>query len=563
MAAHVPVAPGFPQMVPSGSRYQSGPEEVLLRNVEACTELARSLRATFGPAGLRKLVVGDSPRGLLSGSVATVLRELRVEQPAARLLAEAVQAQAEAVGDGRATVLLLGGSLLEQAGAALQSGLPVAELSGGLRQAADRALQLLDGLCCGELEAEADTGRVERVLRVAVGAKLGSEVGPVSQLLAEACVAVQQVLDHGWELDPERVRVCRVPGGGLSDSRLVRGLVMCLGSGDKAEAEAGGLVHALGQVRVAVYDCAFEPARPQLAATALARGPNELHVLSSSEQRATEALVVQLEKAGVQLVVVGSRLNSVAQHCAERRGLLSLRLRSRRLLATVARAVHARPLLYPRAPQADELGHLQRVGFSEEGGWLLVTLEPEEEEGGTVHRTILLRGSTPGLLDTAEQAVHDGLCTYQLLGRDGRLVPGAGATELALAVRLAAEAEACAGLERYAFSALAHALESVAGALVWNAGGKEPQAVARLRVLHQCGRASLGFDLEAGGEEALDVVQAGICESLLLKRSALRLATQAALAILGVDQVFLAKKSGGPKPRPENPNWDLPPDHID
>ncbi|XP_051900680.1 T-complex protein 1 subunit theta-like [Pristis pectinata] len=559
MAAHVPRAPGYPQMLSSGAQHLSGPDQVLLRNTEACAELARSLRATFGPAGLRKLVVGDGPRALLTGDAATVLRELRIEQPAADMLAQAVRAQDEAAGDGRAAVLLLGGALLERAGRLLREGLPAAELSRGLRQASGRALRALDGLCCGALEAEAGAGRVARALRAAVGAKLRGDEGPVPRLVAEACLAVREASGPGWELEPERVRVCRVPGGGLADSRLLRGLALRLGGG--GEAEAGGALRALGPARVAVYDCAFEPARPRLAATARVRDPEELRALGQAEERAAEAGVAQLERAGVRLLAVGGRLSDAALHWAERCGLLVLRLHSRRALAALARASQATPLLRPRPPAPGELGRLRRLGLSEEGGWLLATLEPAE--GAAACCTVVLRGSTPGLLDAAEQAVRDGLSTYRALGRDGRLVPGAGATEMELAVRLAAEAEACAGLEQYAFRAYAGGLEDVAGALVRNAGGPEERAVARLRALHQRGAAGLGFDLEAGGEAALDAAQAGLCEPLLVKRSGLQLAAQAALAVLGVDQVIVAKKSGGPKPRPDNPNWDLPPDRID
>ncbi|XP_048380275.1 T-complex protein 1 subunit theta-like isoform X2 [Stegostoma tigrinum] len=551
MAAHVPKPPGYLQMLTSGARYFSGLEEVVYRNIEACKELSQSLRATYGPSGLNKLVVSHLQKILVTGDSSTVLREYQIEHPAANMLVLAMKMQEEEVGDGRTLVLLLAGSLLDRAGSLLRSGLSVPEVIKGYCQGCQRALEVLDELCCGQLEAPLDEGAVANTVRTPIMSKQCGYEGPLSQLVARSCVVVCSG-GHGV-FDPDLVRVCKVLGAGVGDSVVLGGMAF------KKEAES--LVTSVRDARVAVYSCPFELSRPETKGTVLLQGPADMLGFGDGEERLMEAQVRALLQAGVTVLVVGGKVGDLALHYADQHQLMVVRLHSRHELTRLAKAVGATPLLKLGTPSPEELGNCDRVYLQEVGSTQLVVFE--QEKGAPAVATILLRGPLHGLQDQLEEAIRDGVSTYRSLGLDPRLVPGAGATEVELALRVAAHGASCPSLEQYAIQEYARSFQDVAEALVRNAGDQEQQVIARLYAAHQEGHRNLGFDMESGGTDLLDAAEAGIWDPLLVKRSAIRLATNAAVTVLSVDQIIMAKKSGGPKPRGDNPNWDEPPDHID
>ncbi|XP_067828392.1 T-complex protein 1 subunit theta-like [Heptranchias perlo] len=550
MAAHVPKAPGYLQMLTSGAKYFSGLEEVVYRNIEACKELASSLRATYGPSGLNKLVISHLQKVSVTGDASAVLREFQIEQPAASMLVLAVKTQEEEVGDGRALVLILAGILLERAGGLLQMGLSVPEVIEGYRRGCRKALEVLESLECATLENLRDEGEVAAALRAPIMSKQYGYEGLLSGLVARACVSV---LPESGTFDTDSVRVCKVLGAGVMDSLVLGGMVF------KKETES--LVRAVRDARVVIYSCPFELAQTQTKGTVLLSGAAELLDFSQGEEEATEAQVREIVGCGVTVVVVGGRVGDLALHYADKHQLMVVRLHSRYELVRLGRAVGATPLLklYPPAPE--EIGHCHHVHLREVGDTQVVVFEQERHSPIS---TILLRGSTQSLQDNIEEAIRDGVNTYKTLSQDKRLLPGAGATEIELALRIAAHGATCPGLDQYAIKEYAKSFELVAEALAHNTGDKEGLAIAKLCALHQDGQRNAGFDVEGGvGAAVLDAAQAGIWDPFLVKQLAIKLATNAAVTVLSVDQIIMAKKSGGPKPRGENPNWDEPPDHIE
>ncbi|XP_060710538.1 T-complex protein 1 subunit theta-like [Hemiscyllium ocellatum] len=551
MAAHVPKPPGYLQMLTSGARYFSGLEEVVFRNIEACKELAQSLQATYGPSGLNKLVVNHLEKLLVTGDSSTVLREYQIEHPAANMLVLAMKMQEEEVGDGRTLVLLLAGSLLDRAGSLLRSGLSVPEVIEGYRQGCQRALEVLEELTCGRLDDPLDEDAVADTVRTPIMSKQCGYEGTLSRLVARSCVVVSSG-GHGV-FDPDLVRVCKVLGAGVGDSLVLGGMAF------KKEAES--LVTSVRDARVVVYSCPFELSRPETKGTVLLQGPADMLGFGDGEERLMEAQVRGLLQAGVTVLVIGGKVGELALHYADQHRLMVVRLHSRHELSRLAKAVGATPLLKLGTPSQEELGHCDRVYLQEVGGTQLVIFEQEKRAPAVA--TILLRGPLHGLQDQLEEAIRDGVSTYRSLGLDSRLVPGAGATEVELALQISAHGASCPGLEQYAIQEYARSFQDISEALVRNTGDRERQVITQLLAAHQEGHRNLGFNMEPGDAEVLDAAKAGIWDSLLVKRSAIRLATNAAITVLSVDQIIMAKKSGGPKPRGENPNWDEPSDHID
>uniref|UniRef100_A0A8C8SHG3 Chaperonin containing TCP1 subunit 8 like 2 n=1 Tax=Pelusios castaneus TaxID=367368 RepID=A0A8C8SHG3_9SAUR len=480
----------------------------------------------------------------------TILRELELENPVARLLRTASEAQEEETGDGANAVVLLAGALMDHAEKLLRAGLPAATIRDGYEAACKEALRLLPGLACYTLADLRDVDGVARALCAAVGSQLFGYQDFLATLVARCCVAV---LSPEGTFDLDNVRLCKVPGGSITDSCLLPAMVFCT--------EAESRVHQAQEARIAIYCCPFGPASTEAKGTVLFQGAEEMQAYRSTEEEFLEQCIQAIASEGASVVVVGGRVDPLALHYADRLGLMVVRLTSRLELQRLCRAVGAVPLtsLAPAAPAA--LGHCQNVYLSEIGSTAVVIFRQDSVTCPVA--TIVLRGATEELLCNLEEAVKDGLNVYKALGSDRRLLPGAGATEMALAVRLETLATYAPGLEQHGILEFAQALKILPAVLAENAGLRVNETMAALEVLHQLGTPTAGIQLGQEGAETTDAAQAGVLDSLLVKERAIRLATHTATTLLGISHILVAKKSGGPKVRGDNPNWDLEPDMLE
>nr|XP_034992883.1 T-complex protein 1 subunit theta-like [Zootoca vivipara] len=551
MAAHVPQAPGLPQMLKAGMKYFSGLQETLFSNLTACKALVRSLRTCYGPLGRNKLVVNHLGKNFHTSHAATILRELELENPVACLLRTAAETQNVETGDGTNFVILLTGALLENAEKLLHSGLPVVHIRAGYEMACKEVLRLLPGLSCYVLKNPRDVEEVLWVLQAAVGSKVFGHQKVLARLVAKACILA---------LPPDRtafnadfIRVCKILGSGVADSSVVEGVVVC--------AEAEGIVRRVERARIAAYSCSFGPSGFEAKSTAVFSSASDIRRFSKSEENIIEQRILDLARAGVTVVVAGGKVDEMALFYANRYRLMVVRLRSRMELQRLCKAVGATLLLTVAPPAPEELGHCRRVYMSEIGSTSVVVFSQDGIACPVV--TIVLRGATTEMLDCVEEAIHDGINVYKVLGSDARLLPGAGATEMALSVRLSTLGMYFPGPEQYGILEFSQALKTLPATLAENAGLPVNEAMAKIEVQHQLGTQNTGLRLASEEAGTIDAAKEGLFDPFLVKYRGILLATQTAVTLLGVSEVMMAKKSGGPKPRGDNPNWDQEPDALD
>ncbi|CAI5791490.1 T-complex protein 1 subunit theta-like [Podarcis lilfordi] len=551
MAAHVPQAPGLPQMLKAGMKYFSGLQETLFSNLTACKALVRSLRTCYGPLGRNKLVVNHLGKNFHTSHAATILRELELENPVACLLRTAAETQEVETGDGTNFVILLAGALLENAEKLLHSGLPVVHIRAGYEMACKEVLRLLPGLSCYVLKNPRDVEEVLWVLQTAVGSKVFGHQKALAKLVAKACILVLPPDRAAFNAD--LIRVCKILGGGVADSSVVEGVVVC--------AEAEGIVRRMERARIAAYSCCFGPSGFEAKSTVVFNSASDIKLFSKSEENIIEQRILDLARAGVTVVVVGGKVHEMALFYANRYRLMVVRLRSRMELQHLCKAVGATLLLTVTPPAPEELGHCRRVYMSEIGSTNVVVFSQDGIACPVV--TIVLRGATTEMLDCVEEAIHDGINVYKVLGSDARLLPGAGATEMALSVRLSTLGMYFPGSEQYGILEFSQALKTLPATLAENAGLPVNEVMAKMEVQHQLGTQNTGLRLASEEAGTIDAAKEGLFDPFLVKYRGITLATQTAVTLLGVSEVMMAKKSGGPKPRGENPNWDQEPDALD
>jgi len=295
-----------------------------------------------------------------------------------------------------------------------------------------------------------------------------------------------------------------------------------------------------------VYGCAIDTSSTETKATVLIRSAAELEGYSAGEEARVESAIKAIADTGAKIVVTGQTIGEMAMHFVEKYGMMALKIPSKFELRRFCRATNSVALIKLDPPSADELGFASHCAVEEIGGTRCCVIR--QAEAGSAVTTVVLRGATENMMDDVERAVDDGVNAYKALARDGRLVPAGGASEIAIAARLAAAARAETGLEQYAMAKFASALEVVPRTLAENAGLNATDVLAALYAAHAAGNGRAGVDIENGGVR--DLGTDNLFDLFATKLWAIRLASDAVTTVLRVDQIIMAKMAGGPKGGP-------------
>ncbi|XP_067896613.1 T-complex protein 1 subunit theta [Heterodontus francisci] len=543
MAMSVPKAPGFAQMLKDGAKHFSGLEEAVYRNIQACKELARTTRTAYGPNGMNKMVISHVEKLFVTNDAATILRELEVQHPAAKMLVMASHMQEQEVGDGTNFVLVFSGALLELAEELLRMGLSVSEVIEGYEAASKKALEILPDLICSSVKNLRDIEDVSPVIRAAIMSKQYGNADFLSKLITQACVSVYSESGH---FNVDNIRVCKILGSGVLASSVLHGMVF------KRETE--GDVTSVKDAKIAIYSCPFDCMVTETKGTVLLKNADELMTFSKGEEDLMEVQVKAIADAGANLIVTGGKVADMALHYANKYQLMVVRLNSKWDLRRLCKTVGATALPRLTPPTPEEMGYCDSVHLSEVGDTQVVIFKHENEDGAI--STVVIRGSTDNIMDDVERAVDDGVNTFKVLTKDKRCVPGAGATEIELVKRITTYGESCPGLEQYGIKKFAEAFESIPRVLAENSGIRANEIISKLYAVHQEGNKNIGFDIEAEGSGLKDMLEAGILDPYLVKYWGIKLATNAAVTVLRVDQIIMAKQAGGPKPPAQKKDWD-------
>lgn len=535
MALHVPKAPGFAQMLKEGARHYSGLEEAVIRNINACKEFAHSVRTAYGPNGMNKMVINHIEKQFVTSDAATIIRELDVEHPAAKLMILASQMQDSEVGDGTNFVIIFAGALLECSEELIRLGVTPTQIADGYEKALEKALEILPSLICLEVKDCRNIAEVSKGIRTAIQSKQYGNEDFLADLVTKACVSI---LPEKTTFNVDNVRVCKVLGSGLLSSTVVQGMVF------KRQVE--GEITKVLKAKVAIYSCAVDIMQTETKGTVLIKTADELMNFSRGEENLLELQIKAIADTGAKVVVAGAKFGDMALHYLNKYGLMAVRLNSKFDLRRLSKTVGATVLPRLTAPTPQELGYCDVVCVEELGDTPIVAFRLEGKESRIA--TVVIRGATDNYMDDIERAIDDGVNTFKCISRDGRFVPGAGATETELAIQLAKYADTLPGLEQYAVRKFAAALEFFPKALAENSGHRTNAVMEKLMEAHRLGQKNMGIDIDAENS-ICDAVQKNILDLYSCKMWGLKYAVGAAATILRVDQIIMAKRAGGPKAR--------------
>lgn len=542
MALHVPKPPGVAQMMKEGSRYFQGLEEAVYRNISACKEFAQTVRTAYGPNGMNKMVINHIEKLFVTSDAATIIRELEVEHPAAKLMILASQMQEQEIGDGTNFVIIFCGALLEAAEDLLRMGLTPAEVSEGYELALQKALEILPSLVCHEIKNYKDEKEVVKGMKTSIMSKQYGQEDFLTQLIVKACISI---LPEKTTFNVDNVRVCKILGSGLSSSEVVNGMVF------KRYVE--GDVTKKTKAKIVVYTGPVDISQTETKGTVLIKSAQELKDFSRGEECLLETQIKAIADAGANVVISGGKFGDMALHYMNKYQLMAVRLQSKFDVRRICKAVGATALPRMTAPNAEEMGYADSVFVDEVGDTSVIVFRLEGKDSKIA--TIVIRGSTDNYMDDIERAIDDGVNTFKAITRDGRFVPGAGATEIELARQVSSFADTRPGLDQYAIKRFANALEVFPKTLAENTGVHANEIITKLYAAHEEGKKNVGFDIE-GENAVIDAVEKNILDLYVTKYWGLKYAVNAACTILKVDQIIMAKRAGGPKGKPPGGNDD-------
>lgn len=538
---------GVPNLFKEGTKSLSGLEAAVLRNIEACTQLADITRTSYGPNGMNKLIINHIEKIFVTSDCMTILKESEIQHPAAKMIILAASMQETEVGDGSNFVIAVAGALLNEAAELVKMGLHPSEIVSGYEKAGKKAIEIMDELTVFEASAKQmkDVAILEKGITSSIAAKqLGNE-SLLAPLVARACLTVMPKNVYNFNVD--NVRVCKILGGSLQDSEVVSGMVI--------PKDTEGDVKFLADAKIAVFTCSIGPPEAESKGTVLIHNAEELMNFSHSEEKEIETIIKGIKDSGVNCIITGGTVDDMAAHFIEKYKMMCLRISSKFELRRICRSVKARALVTCAAVGPDDLGFCSSIKVREIGG-SQVTIFNQASKDDTSVATILLRASTNNILNDVDRAIDDGVNVVKSMCKNSpaKFLAGAGASDIEMARRLAAYGATCTGLEQYSIKKFAEALEVIPRTLAENAGHSAIDIISSLYAAHEKGEVNAGINIEDG--KVKDMTKTNILDLASTKKQALTLATDAVTTILRVDQIIQAKQAGGPKLPKQNGNWD-------
>jgi len=508
-------------------------------NITAARIIAEAVRTTLGPRGMDKMLVDNMGDVVITNDGVTILTEMDVEHPAAKMMVEIAKTQEDEVGDGTTTAVVLAGELLKKAEDLLDQDIHATVIATGYRRAAEKAQEILDKMA---IKVNKDDEKVLKQIAITSMSSKGTEAK--GDKLAELCVqAVRQIVeeeDGKIVADIDNIKVEKKSGGSSADSQLIKGIIL-----DKERVHSG-MPKRVEKTKIALLNFALEIEKTETDAKINITDPEQLKAFLAEEEQMLRKMVEQISKSGANVVLCQKGIDDMVQHFLAKAGILAARRVKESDMDKLARATGGKIVTSVKDLTAGDLGRADLVEERKVAGDEMIFVEGCKDPKAV---SLLVRGGTEHVVDEVERAVHDGISVISAAIEDGKMVAGGGAPEVELAKQLREYAETVGGRESLAINAFADAVEIIPRTLAENAGLDPIDILVQLRAAHDKANGEVvGLDVFSG--KITDTSKLGIIEPLRVKTQAVKSASEAAEMILRIDDVIAAGKleKGPPGP---------------
>lgn len=511
-------------ILPEGTNRSVG-RDAQRNNILAGKVLAETVRTTLGPKGMDKMLVDGLGDIVVTNDGVTILKEMDIEHPAAKMLVEVAKTQEDEVGDGTTTAVIIAGELLKKSESLLDQDIHPTIIAIGYRQAAEKAQEILDDIAIDSVDEET-------LIKVAMTAMTGKGTEAAREPLAKLIVdAVQKVAEDG-AVDTDNIKIEKKDGAVVEDSTLVEGVIV-----DKERVHPG-MPSEVKDAKIALVNSPLEVKETEVDAEIRITDPAQMQAFIEQEEKMVKDMVDKVAESGANVLFAQKGIDDLAQHYLSKAGILAVRRVKKSDIEKLARATGANVVTNLEDLTADDLGEAGIVEERKVSGEEMIFVE---ECSVAKSVTLFVRGSTKHIVDEIVRAIEDAIGVVAATVEDDKVVAGGGAPEIAMAKKLKDYADSISGREQLAVNAFAEALEIVPKTLAENAGLDSIDSLVDLRAAHE-NSAVMGLDVFTG--KVADMKEAGVIEPKRVKKQAIQSASEAAEMILRIDDVIASSGKG-------------------
>ena len=503
-------------------------------NIMAAKVIANVVKSALGPRGMDKMLVSSFGDATITSDGATILKEMDIAHPAAKMMVEVAEAMDDEVGDGTTSVVVFTGRLLEEAEDLLDKNVHPTIIVDGYKRAAVKALELYNDIAISVKPT--DKSMLKKIAKTAMASKIVREDRDyLADLAVEAILKVAEKRKGEYKIDLDDIDVEKKDGASLVETKLIEGIAI-----DK-EIVHTGMPKKVDGAKIALLDCALEIEKTEFTAEIRIKSPDQIKAFLDEEERMLKTMVDKIASSGANVLICQKGIDDLVQHFLAKENILAIRRAKSSSMEKLAKATGGKVVSSIEELSEKELGEAEIVEERKIGDdkWVFI-------EGCTNPKaiTILVRGGTEKIVDEVERSLHDALCVVRDVVQKSKVVAGGGAPEMEIASRLKKWAEGLSGRVQLAAIDFAEAMEVIPTTLAENAGLDPIDIIVELRSRHDKGDLWAGVDVYSGKVE--DMAELDVYEPLVGKEQIIKSASESACMILRIDDVIASGKSPAP-----------------
>ena len=512
-----------------------------MSNIAAAKAIGEAVRSTLGPRGMDKMLVDSMGDVVITNDGVTILKEIDVEHPAAKMIVEVAKTQDEECGDGTTTAVILAGELLKRAEGLIEQNIHPTVIAAGYRLASQKAQEILETV--GMKVAPDDA---EMLNDIATTAMISKSVSASRNILADiavkAVLSIAEKKDGKFEVDQDNIQIVKKVGGSMGESKMISGIIL-----DK-EVVHSGMPKKVENAKIALIDSAMEVKKTEIDAKIEITDPSQLQAFLNEEEKMLKKMVDIVKKTGANVAFCQKGIDDLVQHYLAKEGIYAVRRAKKSDMEKLAKATGATIATKLDELKASDLGFAALVEEKKIGGDQMTFVTGCKNPKAV---SVLIRGGTEHVIDEIERSLDDAISVIGLALEDGILVTGGGSTAVEIALKLREYAASVGGREQIAIDQFANAMEIIPTTLAENAGLDPIDVLIELRKAHKDGKKNAGINVFTG--KVVDMKAEKVLEPIRVGKQAINSATEAAVMILRIDDVIASKGGGGGKGGPGGP----------
>jgi len=514
-------------------------------NIMAARAISDAVKSTLGPKGMDKMLVDSMGDVVVTNDGATILKEIDVEHPAAKMIVEVAKSQDEECGDGTTTAVILTGELLKYAGELLEQNIHPTVICGGFKLASTKAVEILNKLAipikAGDKKTLKDIAMTSMASKGASGEK---EL--LADVVVDAVTNVAEKINGKTYVDLDNIQIQKKQGGGIANTEIIKGIIL-----DKERVHEG-MPKQIKHAKIALVNIALEVKKTEVDARITIQDPTQLQAFLDEEEGMLKKMVEKINKSGANVLVCQKGIDDIAQHYLAKHGIYSVRRAKKSDMEKLAKSTGGKIVANLDGLTSKDLGYAGSVEEKKIGDDKMTFVTDCKNPKAV---SILIRGTTEHVVDELERGIHDALSVVKVALEDSKMTPGGGAAATAIAMGLRDYAPSIGGREQMAIEAFANAIEVVPKTLSENAGLDPIDMMLEIRRAHKTGKKHAGINVLGGKVD--DMLKNKVIEPLRVSLQEIQASSEAATMILRIDDV-IASKGGGAGGPPGGPGGGMP-----